>query len=59
MAEVEDHTLAWMRRVDSRLDGIEERLARIEDSMATKEQLALIWRSLELKMDLAQDETHA
>jgi thiamine monophosphate kinase len=43
------------RLVTEVLDGqreIKTRLARIEETLATKEQLGLVWRSLELKLEL-------
>jgi ubiquinone biosynthesis protein UbiJ len=47
-----------LTRLFEEVRGLSERLERLETVVATKEQLGLVWRSLELKLELGLDRTH-
>lgn len=57
MAEVNLEFLGRMLlQVIERLDRVEARLARIEDTMSTREQLNRLWRVVEGRIELGRDE---
>lgn len=57
MSEIESHTLAWMRRIDAKLDGLGERLGRIETDLAHLREEQLVTSSICLRLDAREVET--
>ena len=57
MSEIESHTLAWMRRIDVRLDGLGERFGRIESDLAHLREEQLVTSSICLRLETREVET--
>ena len=57
MSEIESHTLAWMRRIDSKLDMLGERLGRIEASLDQLRDEQLVTSSICLRLETREVET--
>lgn len=55
MAEIENHTLAWMRRIDERLDRIETRLGRMQDEIGGLRNDITVLTGLALRQEGARE----
>jgi ubiquinone biosynthesis protein UbiJ len=59
MAEVTLELLGeQLTRVFEEMRALKAEITDLRDKVATKEQLGLVWRSLELKIDLGVDQQH-
>jgi hypothetical protein len=57
MTEPESHTLAYLRRIDEKLDRVEERLVRVEGRLGRIEDELLVLNGIALRLEGREIET--
>ena len=57
MSEIESHTLAWMRKIDAKLDMLGERLGRVETHLAQLRDEQLVTGSICLRLEAREVES--
>ncbi len=57
MSEIESHTLAWMRKIDAKLDMLGERLGRVEPHLAQLRDEQLVTSSICLRLEAREVES--
>jgi hypothetical protein len=58
MGEVTEFVGEQLTRLFEEMRGLKAEVAELKDTVATKEQLGLVWRSLELKIELWLERDH-